>query len=142
MRLERFLTVDDFKRVAERRVPRMFFQYADSGAYTEGSYRANSEDFAKIRIEQRIGVDISRRTLETTMLGRKVAMPLGLAPTGAAGMQAADGEIKAARARKSSASRSRSRPFRSARSRTSPRRRRRRSGSSSMCARTAISTSG
>jgi L-lactate dehydrogenase (cytochrome) len=98
MRLERFLTVDDFKHVAERRVPRMFFQYADSGAYTESSYRANSDDFYKIRLEQRIGVDISRRSLETTMLGRKVTMPLGLAPTGAAGMQAADGEIKAARA--------------------------------------------
>lgn len=98
MRLERFLTVDDFKRVAERRVPRMFFQYADSGAYTESSYRANSDDFFKIRLEQRIGVDISKRSLETTMLGRKVTMPLGLAPTGAAGMQAADGEIKAARA--------------------------------------------
>ena len=98
MRLERFLTVDDFQRVAERRVPRMFFQYADSGAYTESSYRANSDDFFKIRLEQRIGVDISKRSLETTMLGRKVTMPLGLAPTGAAGMQAADGEIKAARA--------------------------------------------
>ncbi len=98
MRLERFLTVDDFKRVAERRVPRMFFQYADSGAYTESSYRTNSDDFHKIRLEQRIGVDISKRSLETTMLGRKVTMPLGLAPTGAAGMQAADGEIKAARA--------------------------------------------
>jgi L-lactate dehydrogenase (cytochrome) len=98
MRLDRFLTVDDFKQVAERRVPRMFFQYADSGAYTESSYRANSDDFFKIRLEQRIGVDISKRSIETTMLGRKVTMPLGLAPTGAAGMQAADGEIKAARA--------------------------------------------
>ncbi len=98
MRLDRFLTIDDFKRVAERRVPKMFFQYADSGAYTESSYRANSDDFYRIRLQQRIGVDITRRSLETTMLGRKVTMPLGLAPTGAAGMQTADGEIKAARA--------------------------------------------
>ena len=98
MRLDKFLTVDDFKRVAERRVPRMFFQYADSGAYTETTYRANSDDFHKIRLEQRVGVDISMRSLTTTMLGQAVAMPLGLAPTGATGMQAADGEIKAARA--------------------------------------------
>lgn len=98
MRLDRFLTVDDFKRVAERRVPRMFFQYADSGAYTESSYRANQDDFAKVKLEQRVGRDISVRSLKTTMLGREVSLPLGIAPTGAAGMQTADGEIKAARA--------------------------------------------
>jgi L-lactate dehydrogenase (cytochrome) len=98
MRLDRFLTVDDFKRVAERRVPRMFFQYADSGAYTESSYRANGDDFAKIKLEQRVGRNISERSLKTTMLGREVSLPLALAPTGAAGMQTADGEIKAARA--------------------------------------------
>ncbi|MBL8592590.1 MAG: alpha-hydroxy-acid oxidizing protein, partial [Devosia sp.] len=94
MRLDRLLTVDDFKRVAERRVPRMFFQYADSGAYTEQSYRENSSDFARIRVEQRVGRDISSRSLSTTMLGQPVSLPLGLAPTGAAGMQVADGEIK------------------------------------------------
>ena len=96
MRLDRFLTVDDFKRVAERRVPRMFFQYADSGAYNESSYRANQDDFARIKLEQRVGRDISVRSLKTTMLGREVSLPLALAPTGAAGMQTADGEIKAA----------------------------------------------
>jgi L-lactate dehydrogenase (cytochrome) len=98
MRLDRFLTVDDFMRVARRRVPRMFFEYADSGAYTEGTYRDNSADFARIRLEQRVGRDISNRSLKTTMLGRDVSLPLALAPTGAAGMQVADGEIKAARA--------------------------------------------
>lgn len=98
MRLERYLTVDDFKREAEKRVPRMFFQYADSGAYTEGTYRANSDDFARVRLQQRIGVDITKRSLETTILGRRITMPLGLGATGAAGMQSADGEIKAARA--------------------------------------------
>jgi L-lactate dehydrogenase (cytochrome) len=98
MRLDRFLTVDEFKRVAECRVPRMFFQYADSGAYTEGTYRDNSSDFAKVRLEQRIGRDISTRSLKTTMLGREVSLPLAIAATGAAGMQVADGEIKAARA--------------------------------------------
>jgi L-lactate dehydrogenase (cytochrome) len=98
MRLDRFLTVDDFKRVAERRVPRMFFQYADSGAYTESSYRANQDDFARIKLEQRVGRDISVRSLKTRMLGREVSLPLAFAPTGAAGMHTADGEIKAARA--------------------------------------------
>ncbi len=98
MRLDRFLTVDDFKRVAERRVPRMFFQYADSGAYTEGTYRANSDDFAAIHLQQRVGRHITTRNLATTMLGQPVTMPLGLAPTGAAGMQSAEGEMKAARA--------------------------------------------
>lgn len=98
MRLDRLLTVDDFKRVAERRVPKMFFQYADSGAYTEQTYRENSSDFTRIRLEQRVGLDISSRSLATTMLGQPVSLPLGLAPTGAAGMQVADGEIKAARA--------------------------------------------
>lgn len=97
-RLDRYLTVDDFKRVAGRRVPRMFFEYADSGAYTESTYRSNSADFEGVRLEQRVGVDITRRSLKTTMLGREVSLPLGLAPTGAAGMQVADGEIKAARA--------------------------------------------
>ncbi len=98
MRLDRLLTVEDFMRVARRRVPRMFYEYADSGAYTEGTYRENSADFAKIHLEQRVGRDISTRSLKTTMLGREVALPLALAPTGAAGMQTADGEIKAARA--------------------------------------------
>jgi L-lactate dehydrogenase (cytochrome) len=98
MRLDRFLTIDDFKRVAERRVPKMFFQYADSGAYTEGTYRSNSADFAKVELEQRVGRDISTRSFKTTMLGREVSLPLAIAPTGAAGMQIADGEIKAARA--------------------------------------------
>ena len=97
-RLDRLLTVDEFKTVAERRVPKMFFQYADSGAYTESSYRDNSTDFTKIRLEQRVGRNIVTRSLATTMLGQPVSMPLALAPTGAAGMQVADGEIKAARA--------------------------------------------
>ena len=96
--LDHLLTIEDFMRVAERRVPRMFYQYADSGAYTESTYRENSTDFGKIRIQQRIGVDISTRSLSATMLGQAVSMPLALAPTGAAGMQTADGEIKAARA--------------------------------------------
>jgi L-lactate dehydrogenase (cytochrome) len=96
--LKRYLTVEDFRRDARRRVPRMFYDYADSGAYTELSYRDNEAAFARLRLQQRIGVDIAQRSLATTMLGQPVAMPLALAPTGAAGMQVADGEIKAARA--------------------------------------------
>ena len=92
------LTIDDLKRQARRRVPTMFFDYADSGAWTESTYRANEEDFAKIKFRQRVLVDMDNRTLETTMAGEKVAMPVALAPTGSTGMQHADGEMLAAQA--------------------------------------------
>lgn len=92
------LTIDDLKRRARRRVPKMFFDYADSGSWTEGSYRANEEDFAKIKLRQRVLVDMTNRSLESTMIGEKVAMPVALAPTGLTGMQHADGEILAAQA--------------------------------------------
>src|SRR4051794_11089405 len=81
-----------------RRVPRMFYDYADSGSYTEGTYRANEADFAKIKLRQRVAVDISNRTLASSMVGQPVSMPVALAPTGLTGMQHADGEILAARA--------------------------------------------
>ncbi|HTN61446.1 MAG TPA: alpha-hydroxy acid oxidase [Devosia sp.] len=83
---------------ARRRVPKMFFDYADSGAYTEGTYRANSADFERIKLRQRIAVNLENRTLATTMQGQAVAMPVAIAPVGSTGMQSADGEIKAARA--------------------------------------------
>jgi len=92
------LTIDDLKRMARRRVPKMFFDYADSGSWTEGTYRANEEDFAKIKLRQRVLVDMTDRSLKTTMLGEDVAMPVALAPTGLTGMQHADGEMLAARA--------------------------------------------
>ncbi|MDF1601108.1 alpha-hydroxy acid oxidase [Mesorhizobium sp. YIM 152430] len=92
------LTIDDLKRRARRRVPKMFFDYADSGSWTEGSYRANEEDFARIKLRQRVLVDMTNRSLESTMIGEKVAMPVALAPTGLTGMQHADGEILAAQA--------------------------------------------
>jgi L-lactate dehydrogenase (cytochrome) len=76
----------------------MFFDYADSGAWTESTYRANEADFAKIKLRQRVLVDMTNRTLETTMVGQKVSMPVALAPTGLTGMQHADGEMLAARA--------------------------------------------
>ncbi|KQZ19309.1 alpha-hydroxy-acid oxidizing enzyme [Mesorhizobium sp. Root552] len=92
------LTIDDLKQRARRRVPKMFFDYADSGAWTESTYRANEEDFGKIKLRQRVLVDMTNRSLETTMLGEKVSMPVALAPTGLTGMQHADGEMLAAQA--------------------------------------------
>ncbi|MGX5844279.1 alpha-hydroxy acid oxidase [Mesorhizobium sp. ArgA1] len=90
------LTIADLKDLARRRVPKMFFDYADSGAWTESTYRANEEDFGKIKFRQRVLVDMSNRSLESTMIGEKVAMPVALAPTGLTGMQHADGEMLAA----------------------------------------------
>ncbi|BCH34591.1 alpha-hydroxy-acid oxidizing enzyme [Mesorhizobium sp. L-8-10] len=90
--------INDLKELARRRVPKMFFDYANSGAWTESTYRANEADFAKIKLRQRVLVDMTDRSLETTMIGQKVAMPVALAPTGLTGMQHADGEILAAQA--------------------------------------------
>jgi L-lactate dehydrogenase (cytochrome) len=96
--LDRCLTIDDLMQVARRRVPKMFFDYADSGAWTEQTYRANTADFEKITFRQRVAVNLEDRTLATTMMGQPVTMPVGIAPVGSTGMQSADGEIKAARA--------------------------------------------
>ncbi|HEX2531422.1 MAG TPA: alpha-hydroxy acid oxidase [Burkholderiaceae bacterium] len=90
--------IEDLRVLAEKRVPRMFYDYADSGSWTETTYRANSTDFAKIKFRQRVAVNMENRTLETAMVGQEVAMPVALAPTGLTGMQHADGEILAARA--------------------------------------------
>jgi len=95
---EKITCVEDFRRLAMRRVPRMFYDYADSGSWTEGTYRSNEEDFHKLKFRQRVAVDIEKRNLRTTMAGEHVAMPVALAPTGLTGMQHADGEILAARA--------------------------------------------
>lgn len=96
--MEKLLTIKDLQDQARCRVPRMFYQYADSGSYTESTYRANEADFANIKFRQRVAVDMSNRTLATTMIGEAVAMPVALAPTGLTGMQHADGEILAAKA--------------------------------------------
>lgn len=90
--------VEDLRRMAERRVPRMFYDYADSGAWTEGTYRANQSDFEPIKLRQRVAHDIGHRSLATKMIGIDVAMPVAIAPTGMTGMQHADGEILGARA--------------------------------------------
>ncbi|MCM2398783.1 alpha-hydroxy-acid oxidizing protein [Rhizobium sp. S95] len=92
------LEIADLKALAKRRVPKLFFDYADSGSYTESTYRANESDFSKIKLRQRVLVDMSGRSLETTMIGEKVSMPVALAPTGLTGMQHADGEMLAAQA--------------------------------------------
>ncbi|AVA22409.1 alpha-hydroxy acid oxidase [Rhizobium sp. CB3171] len=92
------LTIAELKKLAQRRVPKMFYQYADSGSWTESTYQANQADFAKIKLRQRVLVDMANRSLATTMVGQKASMPVALAPTGLTGMQYADGEMLAARA--------------------------------------------
>ncbi|BCH61856.1 alpha-hydroxy-acid oxidizing enzyme [Agrobacterium vitis] len=92
------LTIDDLKRQAKRRVPKMFFDYADSGSWSESTYHANESDFARIKLRQRVLVDMTERSLASTMIGEPVTMPVALAPTGMTGMQHADGEILAAEA--------------------------------------------
>ena len=90
--------IADLKRLHERRTPRMFYDYCESGSWTEQTFRENTTDFEKIRLRQKVAVDMSGRTTESTMIGEPVAMPVALAPVGLTGMQRADGEIKAARA--------------------------------------------
>lgn len=90
--------IADLQKLARSRVPRMFYEYADSGSWSETTYRENQSDFGKIKLRQRVAVDITDRSLETEMIGQKVAMPVALAPVGLTGMQHADGEIKAAKA--------------------------------------------
>ena len=93
-------TIEDLRVLAEKRVPRMFYDYADSGSWTESTYRANEGDFQKIKLRQRVAVNMENRSTATTMIGQAVAMPVAIAPTGLTGMQHADGEILAARAAK------------------------------------------
>jgi L-lactate dehydrogenase (cytochrome) len=90
--------IKDLQNLARKRVPRMFYQYADSGSWTESTYRSNETDFQDIKLRQRVAVDITERSVETEMIGQKVTMPVALAPVGLTGMQHPDGEIKAARA--------------------------------------------
>ncbi|MDE2255046.1 MAG: alpha-hydroxy-acid oxidizing protein [Betaproteobacteria bacterium] len=90
--------IEDLRILAKKRVPRMFYDYADSGSWTESTYRANQEEFGRLKLRQRVAVNIDNRSLRTQMIGQDVAMPVALAPTGLTGMQHADGEILAARA--------------------------------------------
>ncbi|WP_411884881.1 L-lactate dehydrogenase [Polaromonas sp. YR568] len=92
--------IEDLRVLAKKRVPRMFYDYADSGSWTESTYRANESDFQKIKLRQRVAVNMENRSTATTMIGQPVAMPVAIAPTGLTGMQHADGEILGARAAK------------------------------------------
>ena len=90
--------IDDLKRSHRRRAPRMFYDYCESGSYTEQTFRENCSDFAQLRLRQKVAVDMTGRTTASSMVGQPVSMPVALAPVGMTGMQCADGEIKAARA--------------------------------------------
>ena len=91
-------TIADLKRLHKRRTPKMFYDYAESGSWTEQTFRENTSDFDQIRLRQRVAVDMSGRSTATQMIGHDVSMPVALAPVGLTGMQHADGEVKAARA--------------------------------------------
>ncbi len=91
-------SIHDLQCLFKRRLPKMFNDYVDSGSWTESTYRANQSDFQKIKFRQRVAVDMSKRSLSTTMIGQDVSMPVALAPTGLTGMFYADGEMLAAKA--------------------------------------------
>lgn len=96
--LSKITCIEDLRKVAKRKVPKMFYDYVDCGSYTQSTYYANTSDYERLKFRQRVAVDISNRSTATTMLGEKVAMPLAISPTGITGMQRADGEILAAKA--------------------------------------------
>jgi L-lactate dehydrogenase (cytochrome) len=91
-------TIEDLRKIYQRRTPRMFYDYTESGSWTEQTFRENTSDFSLLRLRQRVAVDMNNRTTKSQMIGQDVAMPVALAPVGMTGMQCADGEIKAARA--------------------------------------------
>jgi L-lactate dehydrogenase (cytochrome) len=91
-------TIEDLRVLYKKRVPKMFYDYADSGSWTEGTYRANEADFQSIKLRQRVAVNMENRTTATKMVGVDAKMPVAIAPVGLTGMQSADGEIKAAKA--------------------------------------------
>ncbi|NBW78749.1 MAG: alpha-hydroxy-acid oxidizing protein [Betaproteobacteria bacterium] len=90
--------IEDLRLLAQKRVPRMFYDYADSGSWTESTYRANESDFQKIKLRQRVAVNMDNRSTAVSMVGQAAKMPVAIAPVGLTGMQHADGEIHAARA--------------------------------------------
>ena len=98
--LSKITCIEDLRVIAKRRVPRMFYDYCDSGSYTQSTYRANEADFQSIKLRQRVAVNMTGRSTRSTLVGQPVAMPVAIAPTGLTGMQHADGEILAARAAK------------------------------------------
>ena len=95
------LCVEDYRKLAKKRVPKMFYEYADGGSWNEETYRANTNDLKDIKFRQRVAVDISDRSTKMKLLGQEYSMPVALAPVGLLGMQHADGEIHAAKAAES-----------------------------------------
>ena len=96
--MKNITSIDDLREVARRKVPRAFFEYADSGSYTESTLRANRADMEAVKLRQRVLVDVDKRDTSTTMVGEKVSVPIALSPIGLLGMQHGDGEILACRA--------------------------------------------
>ncbi len=96
--MSKITTIHELQALAKRRVPKMFYDYADSGSWTEGTYRDNEHAFERQKLRQRVAVNIDNRSLKTKMIGEDVSMPVALAPVGLTGMQHADGEILAAQA--------------------------------------------
>ena len=134
----KILDIPEMKELARRRVPKLFFEYADSGSFTESTYRANEADFAAIKFRQRVLVDMADRSLESTMIGERVSMPVALARPGLTGMQHADGEIPGGAGGRGLRRAVPLSTMRSARSRTSPATPRSPSGSSSTSCGTAV----
>jgi L-lactate dehydrogenase (cytochrome) len=96
--MKSFPSIEDLRQRARRNVPKMFFEYADSGSYTQDTLRANRADLERIKLRQRVLVDVDRRSTETTILGQQTPLPFALAPIGLGGMMYGDGEILACRA--------------------------------------------
>ena len=96
--MSKITNIEDLKTVYKRRVPKMFYDYTESGSWTEQTFRENTTDFSNLRLRQRVAVDMSGRHTKSKMIDQKVSMPVALAPIGLTGMQSADGEIKAAQA--------------------------------------------
>jgi len=96
--LSKITCIEDLRRIAKIKVPKMFYDYCDSGSWTESTYRSNESDFQKIKFRQRVAVNMEGRSLKTKMIGINTSMPVAIAPTGLTGMQRADGEILAAKA--------------------------------------------
>ena len=94
--MKKVLEIKDLQKLAKKRVPKMFYDYADSGSWSGKTYYDNENDFKHYKFRQRVGIDISQRSLESEIMSKKVSMPVGLAPTGFCGMQHRDGEILAA----------------------------------------------
>ena len=138
--MKAFPCIDDLRERARRNVPNMFFDYAEAGSYNEETLRANRADMERIKLRQRVLVNVDQRSTATTILGEPVPMPLALGPIGLGGMMHGDGEIMACRAAQRPAFPTRCPLCRSIRSRTWPARSRSRSGFSSTSCATAVSS--